>query len=144
MLENSRKFQRNSQAQTVSSPRAQGKPGAQGGALSPAKRSVAKTPDRKNDVNASGALSHDVEIAGVPLRLKSSHDHAVVKALVDMVDRQVKLSLPLTKTGSVQNAAILACLHFAEAYNELLKKTEAELGHLEQRALRVITELENS
>lgn len=87
---------------------------------------------------------YDVEIAGIPLRLKSSHDDNTVKELVEMVDRRVREALSMTKTGSIQNASILAALHLAEEYMTLKMRAKAELDQLESRAQKVLTELENS
>ncbi len=86
----------------------------------------------------------EVEIAGVPLRLKSSHDEQTVNELVALVDQKIREALPLTKTGSVQNASILASLHLAEEYLTLKRKAKAELERLEKRTLKVISDLESS
>jgi cell division protein ZapA len=87
---------------------------------------------------------HEVEIAGVPLRLKSSHDDQTVNELVALVDGKIREALPLTKTGSIQNASILASLHLAEEYLLLKRKAKMELDSLEAKALQVISELESS
>lgn len=87
---------------------------------------------------------YEVEIAGIPLRLKSSHDEQTVNELVQLVDRKVREALPLTKTGSIQNAAILASLHLAEEYLLLKRKARVELDSLEAKTLKVISELESS
>jgi cell division protein ZapA len=86
----------------------------------------------------------EVVIAGVPLRLKSAHDEQTVNELVALVDRKVREALPLTKTGSIQNASILASLHLAEEYLTLRRKAKSELERLESKALKVITDLESS
>ena len=86
----------------------------------------------------------DVEIAGVPLRLKSSHDEQTVKELVALVDHKVREALKLTKTGSIQSAAILASLNLAEEFLLLKRRTKAELDHLESRTQKVLAELESS
>jgi cell division protein ZapA len=91
-----------------------------------------------------GQASQQVMIAGVPLRLKSSHDEETVNELVRMVDEKVSQALPLTKTGSIQNAAILAALNMAEELL-LLKRQARELtDSLEARVSRVIDDLEKS
>jgi cell division protein ZapA len=92
----------------------------------------------------SAARLFEVEIAGVHLRLKSSHDEETVNELVALVDQKIREALPLTKTGSVQNAAILASLHLAEEFLMLKRKAQTELGALEAKALKVISELESS
>jgi cell division protein ZapA len=86
----------------------------------------------------------EVEIAGVPLRLKSLHDEQTVNELIAFVDSKVREALPLTKTGSIQNAAILASLHLAEEYMLLKRKAAAALGNLEAKTQKVISELESS
>ena len=91
-----------------------------------------------------GAKLYEVEIAGVPLRLKSSHDEQTVNELVANVDQKVREALPLTKTGSIQNAAILASLHLAEENLTLRRKAKAMLEKLESKTQKVISELENS
>ena len=91
-----------------------------------------------------GSKLYEVEIAGVPLRLKSSHDEQTVNELVASVDQKVREALPLTKTGSIQNAAILASLHLAEENLTLRRKAKAMLEKLENKTQKVISELENS
>lgn len=101
---------------------------------------------------ASGAMKQsstqarlfEVEIAGIPLRLKSSLTEEAVEELVQLVDRQIKAALPLTKTGSIQNAAILASLNLAEAFVTLRKMACSELEAVEHGALRIVSELESS
>lgn len=93
---------------------------------------------------SEGPQLFEVEIAGVPLRLKSSHNEQTVNELVQLVDRKIREALPLTKTGSIQNASILASLHLAEEYLMLRRKAKAELDNLEEKTLKVISELESS
>lgn len=101
--------------------------------------------EMRNEAQAdTQAKLHEVEIAGVPLRLKSSHDEQTVNELVALVDHKIREALPLTKTGSIQNAAILASLHLAEEYLLLKLKAKVELENLETKALKVISELESS
>jgi len=107
----------------------------------------AETPKRvETPARASEARARlfEVEIAGVPLRLKSSHDVQTVNELVALVDRRIKEALPLTKTGSIQNASILASLHLAEENLNLRNQAKAELERLETKTLKVISELESS
>ena len=87
---------------------------------------------------------YEVEIAGVPMRLKSSHDEQTVKELVALVDQKIREALKLTKTGSIQSAAILASLNLAEDLLLLKRRTKTELDHLESRAQKVLSELESS
>ena len=87
---------------------------------------------------------YEVNIAGVPLRLKSSHDDETVKELINLVDSKVREALPLTKTGSLQTASIFASLHLAEELLMLKRKTQAELQSLESKAEKVLSDLEDS
>lgn len=101
----------------------------------------------KNGAKAApqtGPRLFEVEIAGIPLRLKSSLTQEAVEELVQLVDRQIKAALPLTKTGSIQNAAILASLNLAEAFVTLRKMACSELEAVEHGAMRIVSELESS
>jgi cell division protein ZapA len=60
------------------------------------------------------------------------------------VDRKVREALPLTKTGSIQNAAILAALHMAEELVMLKRRTRDLIDEVEDRTRRVIEDLEQS
>lgn len=86
----------------------------------------------------------EVSIAGVPLRLKSSHDLETVNELVRMVDDKIRQALPLTKTGSIQNASILAALNMAEELLLLKRRARELVDGLEARAARVIEDMEKS
>lgn len=98
--------------------------------------------------SVSGARSNDlstqVTIAGVPLRLKSSHDLETVNELVRMVDEKIRQALPLTKTGSIQNASILASLNMAEELLILKRRARELVDGLEARLARVTEDLEKS
>ncbi len=89
-------------------------------------------------------LSTSVSIAGVPLRLKSSHDVETVNELVRMVDEKIRQALPLTKTGSIQNASILAALNMAEELLILKRRARELVDSLEIRVARVTEDLEKS
>lgn len=106
-------------------------------------KSQIRTAGSKSSSKVSAKL-YEVEIAGVPLRLKSSHDEQTVKELVALVDEKIREALPLTKTGSIQNASILASLNLAEDYLMLKRKALSELDGLEAKAMKVITEMENT
>lgn len=95
-------------------------------------------------VRPAGQGSQQVSIAGVPLRLKSSHDEETVNELVRMVDDKIRQALPLTKTGSIQNASILAALNMAEELLLLKRHARELVDRLEVRTLRVIEDLEKS
>jgi cell division protein ZapA len=87
---------------------------------------------------------YEVVIAGVPLKLRSGHDPKMVKQLVSFVDNKVQQALPATKSGSVQNAALLAALNLAEELFELKSKAVGQLEKVEKKAQKTLSELESA
>lgn len=83
-------------------------------------------------------------IAGVPYKLKSSHDDATVKELVEFVDKKMTQALSITKNGSYQNAAVITAMNIAEELILLKKKAQQELEQLEEKVLQLSLDLENS
>ncbi len=81
----------------------------------------------------------EVEIAGVPLRLKSSHDQETVNEIMKMVEEQMDPRLAKT---SLRNSALLACLRLAEELYLLRKKTKEELDNLESQTLEQIAHIQ--
>ena len=63
----------------------------------------------------------EFNIAGLPYRLRSSHDDQTVNELVEFVNNKMKQAMAATKSGSFQSAAVLAALNIAEELI-LLKK----------------------
>jgi cell division protein ZapA len=92
----------------------------------------------------SDRQAYDLNIAGMSFKLRSSHDEAVVKELVQFVDEKMKQALQALKSGSFQSAAVLAALNIAEELILLKKKAHHELDLLEERALKLSQNLENS
>src|SRR6478752_4504489 len=86
----------------------------------------------------------EVTLAGVPLKLKSARDPEIVKKLVSFVDKKVQEALPTTKSGSIQNAALLAALNLAEELFELKAQAIQELDKFEKKAQRVLSDLEST
>lgn len=87
---------------------------------------------------------YDVEIGGTPLRLRSSHDEKTVAELVNLVNRKLKEAMPAIKSGSPQNASILASLNMAEEFLAWKKKAQAELDELRNQAQALLSELEST
>ena len=83
-------------------------------------------------------------IAGVPYKLKTSHDDATVQELVDFVNRKMNQAMTVTKNGSFQNAAVLTAMNIAEELILLKRNAQRELESLEERALQLSIDLENS
>jgi cell division protein ZapA len=86
----------------------------------------------------------DITLAGVPLKIRSGQDPEMVRKLVSFVDKKVQEALPGTKSGSIQNAALLAALNMAEELFELKLQAVRELEKVEKKAQRVLSELESS
>jgi|JI10StandDraft_1071094.scaffolds.fasta_scaffold991553_1 cell division protein ZapA len=82
-------------------------------------------------------------IAGLPYRLKSSHDEATVQNLVDFVDQKINQAMQATKKGSLQSAAVLAALNIAEELILLKRKAAKELAKIEEKAHQISSELEH-
>lgn len=96
---------------------------------------IEKTPEKK---------THEFLIAGVPYKLKTSHEDFLVKELVELLNQHMSQALSVTKNGSYQNAAVLTALHLAEELLLLKRKASRELESLEEKILKLAHELENS
>lgn len=83
-------------------------------------------------------------IAGVPYKLKTSHDDATVQELVDFVNNKMNQAMSVTKNGSFQNAAVLTAMNLAEELILLKRKAHRELEKLEEKAVQLSIDLENS
>lgn len=86
----------------------------------------------------------EVHIADHQFRLRSSQDEAFVHELVKIVDDRVTQALKATRSGSVQNAAVLAALNIAEELVLLKKRALREIAAIEEKALRLSQELEKN
>ncbi|WP_413584842.1 cell division protein ZapA [Bdellovibrio sp. HCB274] len=83
-------------------------------------------------------------IAGVPYKLRSSHDDATVQELVDFVNNKMNQAMAVTKNGSFQNAAVLTAMNIAEELILLKRKAQRELDKIEEKTMQLSLELENS
>lgn len=92
----------------------------------------------------SDKQTYNFLIAGVPYKLKTSHDDATVQELVDFVNNKMTQALALTKNGSYQNAAVLTAMNIAEELILLKRKANRELDKLEEKAIQLSIDLENS
>ena len=75
--------------------------------------------------------SHEIDIAGVSMRLKTSHDHQVLDEILDMVNKRVDAEVAKI---SPQKALVLACLRLAEDLYVFKQSTSQELNHIENLA----------
>lgn len=87
---------------------------------------------------------YEVQIADHKFRLRSSQDEAFVRELVAIVDQKVKHALNMTKSGSVQNAAVLAALNIAEELVLLKKRALKEITLIEEKAIKLSQDLEKN
>lgn len=92
----------------------------------------------------SDKKTYNFLIAGVPYKLKTSHDDATVEELVSFVNDKMNQAMSLTKNGSFQNAAVLTAMNLAEELILLKRKAHRELEKLEEKALQLSLDLENS
>jgi cell division protein ZapA len=97
-----------------------------------------------NSDKASKSKTFNFHIAGVPYKLKTSHDDATVQELADFVNQKMTQAVAATKNGSFQNAAVLTAMNLAEELLLLKRKAHRELEKLEERALKLSVDLENS
>lgn len=87
---------------------------------------------------------YEIEIAGLPLKLRSSHDEKTVKELSRMVDSKVNEALNMGQNVSFQNALLLSALHIAEELVLLKRAAASELGQIEKQAQSILSGLESS
>jgi cell division protein ZapA len=88
--------------------------------------------------------TYEFTIAGLPYKLRSSHDEQTVNELVLFVDQKIQAALEATKSGSFQSAAVLAALNIAEELILLKKRARREIERIEERALKLSQDLEHS
>ena len=96
------------------------------------------------DNNSHDSETYDVQVAGLPLRLKSSHDENTVQELIDLVDAKIKEALASNSSISFQKALLLASLHVAEDLVFLKRAVRNRLDLLEIKAKGVLSELDSS
>lgn len=95
--------------------------------------------------NAAGAgETYDVQVAGLPLRLKSSHDRQTVQELIELVDAKVKEAMAVNPNISFQKALLLANLQVAEDLVFLKRALRGRLDGLESKAKSILSDLDAS
>jgi cell division protein ZapA len=95
-------------------------------------------------VAADEIKTHEVQIAGLPLKLRSSHSAQTVSELIALVNDREEKAMKLNPNLSFQKALVLASLHIAEDLLLLKRTTHGELDQLERQAKRILSELESS
>ena len=92
----------------------------------------------------SDKKTYEFTIAGLPYKLRSSHDEETVLDLVQFVDSKIQQAMVATRSGSFQSAAVLAALNIAEELILLKKRARKEIEKIEERAMKLSQDLENS
>lgn len=85
--------------------------------------------------------TYNVNLAGQPLRLRSTHDQNTVDEILSTVESYLDQAKGQT---SRYNATLLTCLHLAEELYLLKKKAKQELDSLEVLARDHLSRLEIS
>lgn len=94
--------------------------------------------------SAAEIRTFEVQVAGVPLKLRSSHEDRTVHELVGLVDQKVKQAMSSNSNISYQKALLLASLHIAEDFIYLKKAAVQRLDQLEAKTKSIISEIDAS
>jgi cell division protein ZapA len=94
--------------------------------------------------NITTSETYEVQVAGMPLRLKSSHDQETVQELIDLVDGKIKEAMSSNSSISFQKALLLASLNMAEDLVFLKRALRGRLDSLETKAKGILSELDSS
>ncbi|MCB0421456.1 MAG: cell division protein ZapA [Bdellovibrionales bacterium] len=87
---------------------------------------------------------YDVEVAGVALKLRSSHDISTVNELVALVNEKVSDVKSGSQSIPHEKALLLAALHLAEEITLLKKSALSEIDQIEARVHGILNDLESS
>lgn len=86
----------------------------------------------------SNKNTYELSIAGVTFKLKTLHDESTVQELVEFVNTRIGQAMGSTRSGSLQNAAVLAALNIAEEFHDERRRLVYRLKMMEERALRLV------
>lgn len=87
---------------------------------------------------------YEVQVAGLPLRLRSSHDVETVQELITLVDGKIKEALSSNSSISFQKALLLASLHIAEDLVFLKRAARSRLDQIESKTKSILSDLDSS
>jgi len=87
---------------------------------------------------------YEVHVAGLPLKLRSSHDSHTVSELVKFVDQKVKEAMSANASVSFQNALVLAALNVSEELLLLKQTLGGELSRVEDRTRQILDRIEEA
>lgn len=88
--------------------------------------------------------TYNVTVAGLPLKLRSSHDELTVQELVKLVDAKIEEAQSVHSNISFQNAIVLAALHMAEDLIFIKRGARQRLDQIETKAKNALSELSGS
>ena len=94
--------------------------------------------------DASEPSTIEIQVGGLPLKLRSPHDDRTVRELVSLVDEKVKQALASNSNISYQKALLLASLHIAEDLVFLKRAVTQRLDQLEVKTKTILSELDAS
>lgn len=92
-------------------------------------------------MSSTSLTSHDISIAGVSLRLKTSHDEQILSEILELVNKRIDQDVAKI---SPQKALVLTCLRLAEDLYVFRQNTSQELNHIENLANRILSDLQIS
>jgi cell division protein ZapA (FtsZ GTPase activity inhibitor) len=102
-------------------------------------------------MNRAGAMKqdnlksvHEVQVAGLSLKLRSSHDAKTVSELINFVEQKINEAMKINSSASFQNALVLASLNIAEELLLLKKNAVLELDKVEHRTQAILDQLEET
>jgi cell division protein ZapA len=97
----------------------------------------------KNSPHVYSQHVYEVQIAGLPLKLRSSHDQDTVNQLAKLVDEKLRETQDSAPNITFQNALILTALNMAEDLMLLRQSALREVRGLEGRTQKILDQLEN-
>lgn len=86
----------------------------------------------------------EVQVGGLTLKLKSSHDRETVSQLIALVNAKIDGAEKAHPQISYQKALLLTCLHLAEELVLLKRGLSFELDQVERQVQQIFIELESS
>lgn len=88
--------------------------------------------------------TYEVQVAGLPLKLRTTHHESTVRELVHLVDSKFNEAMTVHSNISFQNAILLTALHMAEDLVFLKKGAEQRLDQIESKAKSALSVLSGS
>lgn len=87
---------------------------------------------------------YDVQVAGISVRLKSSHSEETVSRLTTYISDKIENAQKANPQSSFQNVLFLTCLQMAEELVFTKTELSSELNSIKSEALQLLGDLEAS